>query len=440
MNADPMPGVSVYDRLRRSDEELTALLAGGAARHELVAVFGASEYTLLAALARRALRAPRRHAAPVYILPGIMGTQLGAVRAAPAPMDLLWLDPQDIIDGALTNLRLPEGAGLSALGAIPYSYLALRLRLQAAGFSVVMHDYDWRADLSGLARALAARLRADPAPEVMMVAHSMGGLIARAALGQPGGERVRRLILLGVPQHGSYGAVQAIRGTYPVVRRLAALDRHHDAEFLAQQVFSTFPSIHQLLPTMELEPSTDLLDAANWPGTGPRPDARLLQAARDFGATLTASNAVPDAAAGARCIAVCGVQQRTVVGLQLRAGDFLYQVSNAGDGTVPLASAQLAHGDNYYMRCEHSALPRSVTVARALVELLRSGRTTRLARQVGTRSARPVVVSDAELRTIWNEKVDWARLRPAAHRDYLNRLNQAPPQYAPWRTGGTRRG
>jgi pimeloyl-ACP methyl ester carboxylesterase len=350
-------------------------------------------------------------------------------------MDLLWLDPQDIIDGALTNLRLPEGAGLSALGAIPYSYLALRLRLQAAGFSVVMHDYDWRADLSGLARALAARLRAEPAPEVMIVAHSMGGLIARAALGQPGGERVRRLILLGVPQRGSYGAVQAIRGTYPVVRRLAALDRHHDAEFLAQQVFSTFPSIHQLLPTRELEPSTDLLDAASWPGTGPRPDARLLQAARDFGATLTASNTGPHAAADARCIAVCGVQQRTVVGLRLHAGEFHYQVSDAGDGTVPLASARLAHGDNYYVRCEHSALPRSVTVASALIELLRSGRTTRLARQVGTRSARPVVVSDAELRTTWNEKVDWARLRPAAHRDYLNRLNQAPPQYAPWRAG-----
>ena len=175
MNADPMPGVSVYDRLRRSDDELTTLLAGGAARHELVAVFGAAEYALLAALARRALRAPRRHAAPVYILPGIMGTQLGVPRAAPAPIDLLWLDPQDIIDGALTNLRLPEGAGLNVLGAIPYSYLALRLRLQAAGYSVVMHDYDWRADLGRQAQALAVRLRADPAPEVMVIAHSMAG-------------------------------------------------------------------------------------------------------------------------------------------------------------------------------------------------------------------------------------------------------------------------
>ena len=78
MNTDLTVEPSVYDRLRRSDGELCALLASGAARHELVAVFGAAEYARLATLARRALRAPRRHAAPVYVLPGIMGTQLGA--------------------------------------------------------------------------------------------------------------------------------------------------------------------------------------------------------------------------------------------------------------------------------------------------------------------------------------------------------------------------
>lgn len=430
MNTDSTVGPSVYDRLRRSDDELCALLASGAARRELVAVFGAAEHARLAALARRALRAPRRHAAPVYVLPGIMGTQLGAQRAAPAPADLLWLDPQDIIDGALARLRLPDAATLRTLGAIPFSYLALQLRLRAAGFAVVIHDYDWRADLGELARALAARLRAEPAPEISVVAHSMGGLIARAALQLPGCERVRRLITLGAPQRGSFGAVQAIRGTYPVVRRLAALDRHHDAEFLAAQVFSTFPSIHQLLPAPGLDPSIDLLVMDNWPTTGPRPDPDLLAAARAFVATLTE----PDA----RCIAISGTHQRTVVGLRLAADEFHYRVGDAGDGTVPLASAQLAHGDNYYVRCEHSALPRSAAVGHALVELLRHGRTTRLAATPGRPLGREVMVSDSELRATWNDKLDWAQLGPVAHRDYLNRLNQSPPQYSARRTRGVR--
>ena len=422
MNEDLPAAISVYDRLRHSDDELSALLATGAARRELSAVFGVAEYTLLAALARQAQRCPRRAAEPVYILPGIMGTQLGALRAAAAPADLLWLDPHDIIGGGLARLRLPSAVGLLTLGAIPYSYLALQLRLRAAGFTVVMHDYDWRADLRDLALAFAARLRADPAPAISIVAHSMGGLIARSGFQLPGFERVRRLITLGAPHSGSFGAVQAIRGTYPVVRRLAALDRQHDAEFLATRVFSTFPSIHQLLPAHDLSPSADLFAIDNWPRTGPQPDLQLLSQARAFVTTLPRADA--------RCIAISGTHQRTVIGLRLADDDFSYDVGDAGDGTVPLASAQLPGCDNYFVRCEHSALPRSVSVARALVELLRRGRTTRLAATPGPRLGPQVTVTDRQLRTTWNEKVDWVRLGAAAHRDYLNRLNQPPPQYA----------
>ncbi len=418
-------GVSIYDRLRRSDAELSELLASGAERRELTAVFGASEYALLAALARRAQRVRRHSAEPVYVLPGIMGTQLGGPRAAPAPADLLWLDPQDIIAGGLERMRLSAGTGLQPLGAIPYSYLLLQLRLRAAGYTVVMHDYDWRSNLRELAHALSVRLCADPAPSIAIVAHSMGGLIARGALRLPGLERVRRLITLGTPHSGSFGAVQAIRGTYPVVRRLAALDRLHDAETLATRVFSTFPSIYQLLPTGQLSAGADLFESGQWPGSGPQPDRELLRDARAFVAALPSSDA--------RCIAISGTHQRTVVALRLADDDFHYRVGDAGDGTVPLASAQLDGCDNYYVRCEHSALPRSASVARALVELLRHGRTTRLATRRGPPLGREVTVSDRELRGTWNEKVDWARLRPAEHRDYLNRLNQPPPQYAPRR-------
>ena len=425
MSIGPGPEISVYDRMCHSDEALCAMLATGTARRELTAVFGAVEYTLLAALARRAQQAPRRHAGQVYILPGIMGTQLGASRPAPQPTDLLWLDPQDVINGALVRLRLPETSGLGTLGAIPYSYLALQLRLRAAGFNVIMHDYDWRLSLPDLAAAFAARLRADPAPDILLLAHSMGGLIARSALQDPALARVRRLITLGAPHRGSFGAVQAIRGTYPVVRRLAALDRHHDAEFLATHVFSSFPSIHQMLPADGLPGSVALFDIANWPRSGPRPDPQLLLAAGAFVASLPPTES--------RCLTISGTHQRTVTGLWLSGDEFHYRISEAGDGTVPLEYAQLPGVDNYFVRCEHSALPRSPTVARAVLELLRHGRTRQLAALPGPHRGRQVVVSDGELRTTWNGKIDWARLEAAARRSYLNQLNQPPPQYAPRR-------
>lgn len=420
MNPHRTANVSVYDRLRHSDAELCALLAAGASRHELTAMLGAADHALLTALARRALQTERRHADTVYLLPGIMGTQLGAPRAA-LPADLLWIDPQDIMGGGLERLRL-DAPGLVTLGAIPYSYLALQLRLRAAGFAVVVHDYDWRANLADLATAFAARLRADRSPGIAVVAHSMGGLIARRALEEPGLERLHRLITLGTPHGGSYGAVQALRGTYPVVRRLAALDQFHDAEYLSAHVFSTFPSIYQLLPAPDSPASSDLMDIAGWPGSGPRPDADLLREARTFTATLPPADA--------RCVAISGTHQRTVTRLHLADDDFHYEVSDAGDGTVPLTSARWAGCDNYFVRCEHSALPRSATVARALLELLRHGRTRRLSAMPGPPLGRRVTVSDRELRGTWNEKIDWLKLAPAARREYLNRLNQPPPQYA----------
>lgn len=414
--------VSVYDRLLRSDAELMQLLASGAARRELTAVFGAAEYGVLTALARKSPNARRMHPEPVYFLPGIMGTQLGAARPAPDPTDLLWLDPQDVVGGGLQRMRLPATAALQAVGALPYSYLPLQLRLRAAGHTVVMHDYDWRADLRDLAEQLSLRLASETASSVAVVAHSMGGLIARAALRLPGFERVRLLITLGAPHGGSFGAVQAIRGTYPVVRRLAALDRFHDAAHLASQVFSTFPSIHQLLPAPQLHATADVFESGQWPRSGPQPDEKLLRDAQAFVTTLPPSDA--------RCIAISGTRQRTVVNLRLVDDDFHYEIGDAGDGTVPLASAQLPGCDNYYVRCEHSELPRSVSVARALVELLRHGRTTHLASRRPPSVGPQVTVSDRELRGTWNEKVDWARMGPAARRHYLNRLNQPPPHYA----------
>jgi hypothetical protein len=69
-------------------------------------------------------------------------------------------------------------------------------------------------------------------------------------------------------------------------------------------------------------------------------------------------------------------------------------------------------------------------VARAIIDLLRHGATTALRTTSGAHPARLAHVSDRELRATWVEKIDWTRLTPAQRRDYLNRLNVPPAQYA----------
>lgn len=444
-----VPEVSVYDRMCWPQAELERALALGAHRRELAAYLGGYEYATLAALARKALarqvadqprRAARRPLVPigrrrrlkVYLLPGILGSQLGRPRGPGEPPDLLWIDPADIVHGRLIELRLRGQPPLQPLGAIVYSYLALKLRLAAAGFEVVLHDYDWRGDVMDTGRALADRLAADDAMELALVGHSMGALVARAALAgygqRAGAERISRLIGVGAPHAGSIAAVQALRASYPIVGRLAAIDRIHDADSLTRDAFRGFTSLYQLLPVSITAAGAmpDLFDPRVWPQNGARPDPRLLRAARHFGGQL----APPDA----RFVSVVGTGQRTVTGIERRGQQFRYQISSAGDGTVACARAMLPGVPSYSLRCDHGELPRSPDVAAALVDLLQHGATRRLRAGVMARPGRLSFVTDAALRRELARKIDWYSLSIGERRQYLDRLNAPPASYRAPRT------
>jgi pimeloyl-ACP methyl ester carboxylesterase len=435
----PAAEISVYDRMCWPEAELERALAGGAHRRELAAYLGGDEYSTLAALARQSAaaqrrRSGRRSALKIYLLPGILGSQLGRPRGGGEPPDLLWIDPSDIVRGRLTELRLPAAARgtprpqslppVRPLGAIVYSYLALKLRLAAAGFDVVLYDYDWRGDVLASGRALAQRLAADEAAELALIGHSMGALLARAALAQfrdgEGAGRITRLIGMGAPHGGSIAAVQALRATYPIVGRLAAMDRVHDAEQLTRLAFRGFMSLYQLLPPASA--TLDLFDSESWPRSGARPHPELLRAARGFGEHLAA----PDE----RFISIVGTGQRTVTGIERRGQQFRYQVSSAGDGTVASACATLPGVRSYALRCEHSELPRSHTVAAALIDLLRRGHTRRLAEGVSARHGRRSYVTDAGLRRELGRKLDWYSLGVGERRVYLDTLNAPPAAYS----------
>ena len=73
------------------------LLVSGTHKKELIDYFGAAEYRDLSRLARRAATTSVEDDAPhVIVVPGIMGSQLGLVRPAPLPNDIVWVDPIDI--------------------------------------------------------------------------------------------------------------------------------------------------------------------------------------------------------------------------------------------------------------------------------------------------------------------------------------------------------
>ena len=436
-----MREISAYDRMAWPVSLLEEFLREGKHARDLAAYFGADEYQRLLRLMASLPRADggaggttppgaarvATGAAPrtrVYLLPGMLGSQLGTWRGSGQPPDLLWIDPADVVGGFLSDLRLPEGADIHSLGIIAYSYLSLKLELNCAGFDVRLWDYDWRRDIVQLGAALAQDLARDPAPDIRIVAHSMGGLLARAAL-HGAGDRVSQLITLGTPHHGSFSALQALRGSYSVVRRLAALDGRFGAEVLAANVFGSFPSLYQMLPDTLLADTLELGTPAAWPRTGPQPDAHLLE----LRAALPAALAPLDG----RVHCVVGMHQPTIVAAAARAGEFRYTVTLQGDGTVPVHSAAVTP-DCHYVVCEHGDLPRDAGVAQCCVELLQDRRSSALSPVLTQADTAPdavpsLEIGDDELALSYPERVDWQSLSAEARGSYFNQLNLAPAQY-----------
>lgn len=395
------------------------LLVSGEYERELAAYFGEPEYTQLRELAQRAASQPlAADAVRVFVVPGIMGSQLGIRREPPLPHDILWLDPIDIQVGRLSSLHLRDGAAIVPLGVVLYSYLRLKLNLRAAGFAPILYDYDWRRGIDELGAELAGRIRNEPSDRIMIVAHSMGGLVSRAALTQPGMSHVERLVLLGTPNFGSFAPLQALRGTYPVVRKISSLAGTGTPETLAGTIFSSFPSLYQMLPSAQCNGCANLFDPAEWPRTGPRPDKALLRAARDIQSKLVQADE--------RICVVVGVGQETVTAVAKRRDDFVYTITRHGDGTVPAVSAGLPGARNHYTLAAHSDLTRDPTVAAAVTDLLLTGTTEHLPSKWKSRSVVQATISDQQLRKMHRRKVDWAALEPDERRMFLETLNEPP--------------
>ncbi len=381
---------------------------------QLDAVFGDAQHAELRELSQRVHKL-RRGAPRVLILPGIMGSTLGLRRTGRAD-DIKWFDPVEIALGGLTKLALPSRRRIEPLGVLLFAYLRLKLSLRAAGLDAGFHPYDWRHSVWQAGHALAERLLGEKAAEVHIVAHSMGGLVARAALAAAGAEKLGRVIQLGTPNRGAFGAVQALRGAHTLVRRLALLDLAHGARTLARDVFTTLPGLVELLPAAEACEDFDPFRAGDWP-KGPRPDAATLRAALQARRDLPP----PDP-----CFAlIAGTGHETPSGLRRRDGRLEFRRSDDGDGTVPLALAQCADLATWFTRVEHGRLPGDETVTRAVIELLARGSTDLLPRER----------EDTVRRGAWSAddpgdeasaKIFWDDLSGAEQRSFLREF-AAPP-------------
>lgn len=353
--------------------------------------------------ARGLLRAPASQPERpcVLLLPGLLGTTLAVDGRT------VWISWR-LVNGLP---QLAWGApGVAPEAPLGMSYDALIAHLSAT-HEVLAFGFDWRAPLQSeaqrLAQAIDAALdaRAASGQPVRLLAHSMGGLLARTlALEAPATwQRLiahpdARLLMLGTPNAGSWAPMQALSGddvfTDAVLAVGALLQDHRGRQILAEM-----PGLIQLQAGL-LDNATGLAQQATWQrladddlaivrryntwhqderqlnpyrwGVPPQP---LLDGAVALQRRLAAQALPAD-----KLLLVVGHDRFTPDGFRVDAdtGVEYLNAEHGGDGRVTIDSARLPGVATWSVDAPHAQLPATAEAFAAYEELLRTGRTTLL--------------------------------------------------------------
>lgn len=336
------------------------------------ALLGPAEFERFAALLKT--QPKKRSAKPgkVLILPGVTGSKLGSRRRiADRLRHVIWFNPLRVLAGDLKDLSLKEELkqDIVTWGVFVHIYGYLRQSLRQAGWDVEYFDFDWRKSLLETAAELRKVLRGAPEQDFYIVAHSMGGLLARAALtgavsdGEPAFPNLKKIITLGTPHHGSYSPAPVLLGKQGLLRWAALFSPGLNEAELASDVFGSMPGFYELLPNPERFPTSPLLGPAGWPQTSLKPDPQRLQAAAEFWTKLAPTDD--------RFISIIGYGQTTYSGFGTGLSADTMRCTADGDGAVLLTSAEEAGSKQRgYIKCEHGRLPRDEAVVQAVLDLL----------------------------------------------------------------------
>lgn len=356
----------------------------------------------------------------LVVLPGIMGSELARHPSDTQDLSLrtpVWLSLQSLLGGDLTQLDLAVGDALVPSGVMAVAYERL-LKQAAASFHVVAMPYDWRKPVQQAGDALymlladtllpAARRLGKP---VHILAHSMGGLVARSALfwnadtGITPAQRNAitpeqrktlwadigrcdgRLLMLGTPNQGSYAPVQLLLQQHGTASLVAMAASQVSAAQLAQWG-AAFPGLLAMLPAEPDPLFGDLFQAGTWAemrradAVTALPDAGVLAQARAVRSWLNSS--FDALKSDPRVLYVAG-QGATPKGLKRMPGAAAGQVlrlgiSQQGDGTVPWDSVLLPER-TWYVASSHGDLPDRTDAFAGYFELLTQGHSNQLSHQ-----------------------------------------------------------
>lgn len=357
------------------------------------------------------------------MLPGIMGSHLAVGRR-------IWMNPFEMIAGGMFELRV-DATGVTPDGWFDTCYERFAQHL-AQSHEVRPFAYDWRLSIADAAKKFgvlldeAMRDAEDRKKPLRIVAHSLGGLVARLALKSrwPRFKAIQgsRLVQFGTPNAGSHSIAAVLTGRDGFVQMIERwLDWKHDMrEFL--DIVRNFPGVLQLLPWPgddgKASDGLDYFDPALWQqwrdddaenqhrpareaaaawegaeGAGDgweAPLAALLASAKQAVQQIIAAALEPD-----HTLYVAG-SARTPVAIRVVNGQMEIGWTERGDGRVPWATGIPQGVKAWYVDAAHGDLLKYEAAFDDYVKLLETGDCA-LATRCGARDGADVVFTAAPL-------------------------------------------
>lgn len=245
---------------------------------------------------------------PIIIIPGIMGSVLYEDRNDNNIMDEdeeVWPNIRKLLgpgDEHLEVLKLDEN-GNDLPGSkinvgdiirildypdIPFisgdepMYGALIEFLESLGYTegkdLFTFPYDWRKDICQSAAKLADKidevLKKTDSKEVILIAHSMGGLVARYAVKKIAmvASMVNKIIMLGVPNRGATEAYMALKFGVEESKFFGIFGIN---QATAKRIAENFPGLYQMMPNEDFIKLYEYIFEDKWEGGPKRPKGKL---------------------------------------------------------------------------------------------------------------------------------------------------------------------
>ncbi|MFN7631629.1 MAG: CHAT domain-containing protein [Cyanobacteriota bacterium] len=341
----------------------------------------------------------------VFVLPGILGSHLRVNNQR------VWLGLR--LFNGLAQLEYPDSADrrVEPDGPIGLTYDALMTFL-AESHEVIPFSYDWRKPLEEEAKRLgkdveaALKAREGNGQPVRILAHSMGGLLARAmqivaqdTWNQWMANEGSRLLMLGTPNEGSWAPMQVLSGDDNFGNTLTAVGAPFQ-DHKARALMAQFPGFLQLQAGL-LDPSLPLGQRSGWQQLAAAdldqakawswwhhdlrqleefrwgvPEEEALSRAVNFWENMRSQRDRDLPLWSDKVVMVVGSAPFTTEGYEIGADGLVYrEAQGRGDGRVTYRSAMLPGVRTWKLACDHGKLPAYKEAFHGFKELLETGDT-----------------------------------------------------------------